>query len=504
MISHGLTFLYLIWTLLTSSLVAVALVPLPKYVAPRQRYAVMILGSLISEFPFIFLLAKFAVLMWFKSSGGIFSHEIVTTSVGPVAGAAENNSTEAAANVTTITTTYNPNSLWSEWVFTIDILVFLAYWALTLQLYFAKTVVDNATGVYKVDDSTEAPQMFRIMNPFWRPRHVKVQRDVVYATEEELNFAGPGMEQYLSLDVHHHPAYPRNRPVLMYIHAGSYQSGSKSFPYPPFLHYLTNHRWVVVSINTRLSPQVPYPTHLTDAKRALRWIRANIHAYGGDPSFVAVAGAASGAHLAAMMALSQNDPFYQPGFEDADTSVQACVAVNSILDVTDSRRTFGSGFASWFAKKVCGRDLEREEDAEFIKLSSPLMLLKGLEMDRRKSGASIAAVERMRAESISTQGGVPSAEGDAKKPVGLKSADKLPPFLIFHGAADSIIPVRHVRDFVSTFKKVSKSVITYIEFPSANHMYNIVGCRSHYMAYGIERFLNHMHLQSQAKGLKSD
>ena len=42
--------------------------------------------------------------------------------------------------------------------------------------------------------------------------------------------------------------------------------------------------------NYRLSPRARFPDPLVDCKRALAWIRRNIAAQGGDPSFVAVTG----------------------------------------------------------------------------------------------------------------------------------------------------------------------------------------------------------------------
>ncbi|KAJ3115434.1 hypothetical protein HDU96_000670 [Phlyctochytrium bullatum] len=487
-----LTLLYFLTTIASAALIAVSLVPLPKHLPQLHRRSVMVIGTLVTEFPFLFFGFKLLLLFWFSSSG-IFA-SIPSTPV------------LSQAN-TTATTGKEPTQepatqrLWSDWVYYLDVLCFLGYWALALQLYFAKNVVDNATAVFKNAESTEAPGIFtagfwfRIMNPFWKPRHVKVHRDICYATQEELNFAGPGMEGFLSLDIYHHASFPRNRPVLIYLHAGSYTSGSKSFPVPPFVLHLAASRWVVVCVNTRLAPAHPYPAHLIDAKRALRWVRSNISRFGGDPGFVAVAGTASGAHVAAMMALTAGDPVYQPGFEEVDTAVQACVCVGAVLDVVDSRRMWPRGWARWFARSVAAKDESKEEDAEFLRLSSPVVLVKGLEAERRRSAASVVG-ERLRAESISEK--ARKAGGDGRLPVGLKSGDAIPPFIVFHGATDSLIPVRHVRDFVSTFKKVSKSTITYVEFPAANHMFNIVGCRSHYMAYGIQRFLRYMHERYQA------
>ena len=60
---------------------------------------------------------------------------------------------------------------------------------------------------------------------------------------------------------------------------------------------------------------------------AIAWIRAHAEEYGVDPRFVAVTGGSAGAHLAAMTALTGCDPRFQPGFEHADTGVQALLEV---------------------------------------------------------------------------------------------------------------------------------------------------------------------------------
>jgi acetyl esterase/lipase len=41
-----------------------------------------------------------------------------------------------------------------------------------------------------------------------------------------------------------------------------------------------------------------------------------------------VSGSSAGAHLAALAALTPDDPAFQPGFEDADTSVTAAIGLN--------------------------------------------------------------------------------------------------------------------------------------------------------------------------------
>jgi len=65
------------------------------------------------------------------------------------------------------------------------------------------------------------------------------------------------------------------------------------------------------------------------------WIREHGAEHGADPDFLVVTGGSAGGHLAALVALSANDPEYQPGFEGVDTSVRGCVSFYGVYDFTD-------------------------------------------------------------------------------------------------------------------------------------------------------------------------
>ncbi len=97
--------------------------------------------------------------------------------------------------------------------------------------------------------------------------------------------------------------------------------------------------WVCVAINYRLAPRDPFPAHIVDVKKAIAWIRENIAAYGGNPDYIAITGGSAGGHLAALAALTANDAAYQPGFEDADTTVQAAVPHYGVYDFAGVDRT---------------------------------------------------------------------------------------------------------------------------------------------------------------------
>ena len=109
----------------------------------------------------------------------------------------------------------------------------------------------------------------------------------------------------------------------------------------PLMSQLAERGWVCVSIDYRVSPAHTWPDHIVDVKRALAWVKEHIAEYGGDPDFVAITGGSAGGHLCALAALTPNDPQYQPGFEDADTSVVAAVPIYGRYD--------------WFTTKGPGR-----------------------------------------------------------------------------------------------------------------------------------------------------
>ncbi|THA34082.1 alpha/beta hydrolase [Streptomyces sp. A1277] len=129
------------------------------------------------------------------------------------------------------------------------------------------------------------------------------------------------------LDVYRRRDAPQNGPVLIYFHGGGFTSGGKSREARPLLYRLASQGWVCISANYRLRPETDFPGHQIDAKKVIAWAREHAAEYGADPSKVFVAGSSAGSNMAAMCALTPNDPQYQPGFESADTSVTAAICL---------------------------------------------------------------------------------------------------------------------------------------------------------------------------------
>ena len=66
---------------------------------------------------------------------------------------------------------------------------------------------------------------------------------------------------------------------------------------------------------------------MIDVKKVIAWIRTHGDEYGVDPDTIFLTGGSAGAHLTATAALTANDPTFQPGFEDADTSIAAGIGL---------------------------------------------------------------------------------------------------------------------------------------------------------------------------------
>ena len=111
------------------------------------------------------------------------------------------------------------------------------------------------------------------------------------------------------------PMSGARRPVLVYIHGGAYATGSGSSPLTDGTRLAAAQDVVVVTVNHRLGPLgYAYLARLApgfedsgnlgqlDLILALKWVRDNIAAFGGDPACVTVFGqSGGGAKIATLM-----------------------------------------------------------------------------------------------------------------------------------------------------------------------------------------------------------
>lgn len=129
---------------------------------------------------------------------------------------------------------------------------------------------------------------------------------------------GPTGEDCLFLNVWTPGADAGRRPVMVYIHGGAYSAGSGSSPLYDGARLAARGDVVVVTLNHRLGPlgylslgrfgEARFADSgnvgQLDLVLALRWVRDNIAAFGGDPGKVMVFGqSGGGAKIATLMAI---------------------------------------------------------------------------------------------------------------------------------------------------------------------------------------------------------
>ena len=272
-------------------------------------------------------------------------------------------------------------------------------------------------------------------------------------------FAEAG-NQRLKLDVYEPIAPPApgdRRPAIMQIHGGAWVIGTKDEQGVPLLNHLAANGWVGFNVEYRLSPRAKFPDHLVDCKTALAWIRDHADEYGVDPNFIVVTGGSAGGHLCALMALTENDPAFQPGFEDADTSVQAAVPFYGVYDLLDRGQDQIDTFLRFMEEVVMGS--HPEEDPE--------------------GWAAYSPIDRI--------------HGDA------------PPMMLVHGDADVLVPVGGARRFAAALGRASSNPVVYAELHGAQHAFEIfASVRTVRTVEYVERFLAWTHEQYLANALASD
>lgn len=124
--------------------------------------------------------------------------------------------------------------------------------------------------------------------------------DLAYVPADEPTF--DSVRHRLDVYAPRRRATPKK--VLVFIHGGNWNSGSKDLY--RFLGSRMARKGVVTAIiNYRLSPQVHYPGMATDATLAVKWVKENIGAFGGDPNQIFVSGHSAGGHLAGLITVRE-------------------------------------------------------------------------------------------------------------------------------------------------------------------------------------------------------
>ncbi|MFZ1177501.1 MAG: alpha/beta hydrolase [Mycobacterium sp.] len=281
--------------------------------------------------------------------------------------------------------------------------------------------------------STCAPPGGLLRRPGPHHRYAGQTSDISY---------GPGGRNHL-LDIwRRHDLAPGCRaPVLIQVPGGAWAVNGKRGQAYTLMSRMVKLGWICVSIDYSRSPRSTFPTHLIDVKRAIAWVRENIADYGGDPDFIAITGGSAGAHLASLASLTPNDPTFQPGFEDADTTLQAVAPYYGVYDFTDfeNMHELMLPFLEHFVFKTRYAD----------------------EPERFKAASPISYVH-----------------------------SEAPPFFLLHGEKDELVPSGQARAFCTALRAAGASTVAHAELANAHHAFDITPTvRSQLAADAVADFL---------------
>lgn len=146
------------------------------------------------------------------------------------------------------------------------------------------------------------------------PEGVQAHRDLAYVDN--------GHERH-KLDLYLPAQAKAPLPVLIWVHGGGWQNGSKD-GCPPLRAGYIERGYAVASLNYRLSGHAVFPAQIEDCKAAIRWLRAHAAKFGLDPQRFGVWGSSAGGHLVALLGTSGEVKAFDVGAHlDQSSAVQA-------------------------------------------------------------------------------------------------------------------------------------------------------------------------------------
>ena len=230
------------------------------------------------------------------------------------------------------------------------------------------------------------------------PETVELREDICYARVDGYELL---LDLYTPMDAH------EPLPLVVWIHGGGWRGGSKKNCRAAKV--LTGYGFAVASVDYRLTDRATFPAQIQDCKGAIRFLRSSASEFGIDPNAVGVWGSSAGGTLAALVGTSGKVKELEGevgGNLDYSSEVQAV--------------------CDWFGRK------------QFMAFADP----NGYDTPR------LARVESL------FKGTVDQRKQLAKAASPLTHIDKKdPPFLIMHGAKDSVVPVGESEDFYKALKR---------------------------------------------------
>jgi arylformamidase len=130
------------------------------------------------------------------------------------------------------------------------------------------------------------------------------------------------------------PAADKNSPLLVFFHGGYWQLLSKNestFPAPHFVSSGIN----FAAINYTLAPQASIDEITEECRRSIIWLFNHADKLGMNPEKIFLLGSSAGAHLAAMLLLTDWDDYQLPS-----NAIKGATLLSGIYDLRPIAKTY--------------------------------------------------------------------------------------------------------------------------------------------------------------------
>lgn len=238
-------------------------------------------------------------------------------------------------------------------------------------------------------------------------------QNIPYCTIEETDLL---MDMY----------WPKNGsgpfPLVLYVHGGGWTTGEKTEGVQPYARALNAQGIAVAAVNYRLSGEALFPAMIEDIKCAVRHIRANATTYNINPNAIGAFGGSAGGHLVSLLGTADASAGWDTGaYENISSSISA---VSEFFGPTNLQIEFPGN--------------EKE-----------LML--------------------------SAFGQTNYADMAFASPIAYIDPND-PPFLIFHGEEDTLVPIAQSEAFAAALQNAGINT-TFVRVQNAGHTFHHEGTK---------------------------
>ncbi len=169
------------------------------------------------------------------------------------------------------------------------------------------------------------------------------------------------------LDVYYKQNANGTQPIMLYIHGGGWNSGSKEFDFQK-IKAIIDSGFIFVSTNYRLSPnpvelnnpnRIKYPDHVRDVAKAFSFLMKFLPLIGGDTSKICLIGHSAGGNIALTLGLM---PQFLSDYKLDGSNIQCIINLDGAgLNIPDFIKVINGNYKNWFLNAFGTTEIEHQK-----------------------------------------------------------------------------------------------------------------------------------------------